>query len=157
MAYRLFLLIDLGSGLFRNNYDGQFLGLPDKGHFCLYPDSLLSHLPMQIVDPGDGMTVESGDDIPLDQTCPLAGAIVLEGNNQNSGLCRQTVESNEAAMEQNVLTSQANVTPPDSPLFDQFSSHEFGRVHTYGETNPLGGENHGCIDADHFPPQRRLR
>src|SRR4030042_6932711 len=57
------------------------------------------------------------------------------------------MESNNPAMELNILPSQAYVAPPDFSLFDELGGNKLGGINPNGETDPLGCKDHRCIHS----------
>jgi len=47
---------------------------------------------VQIIDRGDRVAIETDNDIPLHQACPLSGAVSLDRNHENAALGTQNLK-----------------------------------------------------------------
>jgi hypothetical protein len=94
---------------------------------------------VQVVDRADQSRIKANNDVALSQTCSLCGAVFFHRYDQHPGFERQTVKSDDAAMQWHILTGDADVAAPNSAVPNQASDDKLGGVARDRKTDPLGG------------------
>src|SRR5512147_795020 len=107
---------------------------------------------MQIINPRNGLTAETDDDISLGKARLLCRAVFFYRHRQNTGFYGQTVEPDNAAKKRDILASEPDIAPPYFPFFDQPSCDKFRGINSNRKADPLCGQNHSGVDPDHISP-----
>src|SRR4029077_15731066 len=92
--------------------------------------------------------VELDYDIAFAQAGVRSRAGGRHRNDQHAAGSAQLVMAHQPAVQRHVLAADPDVAAPDFAFFNQPARNEFRRVDADGEADPLGGKNHGGIDAD---------
>src|SRR5512139_779181 len=105
---------------------------------------------MQVINAGNGVTVETHNHISLGKAGPLCRTILFYEYNQDATFNRQVIESHHTTKKGDILTSEPNIAALYLSFFNQATRDKFGGVNSDGKTDPLGSKDHCCIDADDF-------
>ena len=91
--------------------------------------------------------IERNNQISLAQSRALRGTLLVDRNNEDTGFKRQTIESDDAPVNRDVLPSYADITTPNASVADKPSSNQFGGVTSDREADTLGRSNHCRVYA----------
>ena len=112
---------------------------------------------MQIINTSNGLTIKTDDHIPFGKPGSLCRATLFDGYHQDTTFNRQMMESNNPAMEWNILSSQAYVAPPDFSLLNELGGNKLRCINPNGETDALGCKDHRCIHSYDISLRRNKR
>src|SRR5687767_6123628 len=73
----------------------HFLGSPDHREYRLLADAFLREQSMQLIDTGDGVTVERNDDVSLSQAAFCRRAVGLDRHDKNTAWHSESKEAND--------------------------------------------------------------
>src|SRR5207302_1548414 len=79
---------------------------------------------VQVVDASDRLAFERHDQITLAQSGPFGGAVLLNRNDEDAGLQRQTVKSDDPPVNRHVLPGDTDVTAADFSVFNKPARYE---------------------------------
>src|SRR5262249_14790389 len=112
---------------------------------------------MQVIDRREGLLAKADDNVALAQSSLFCCAVGFNRRNHDASVDRQIVKPDDPAKERNVLSRHADVAATNLAVADKARSDELRRVDGDGKAQPLGGQNHRGVDADHFAVRSHQR
>jgi hypothetical protein len=73
---------------------------------------------VQVIDVGNRLIIKPDDHIPSCQTRLLCRALLFDGHDQNTGFHGKVKVPDETSGKRNILSTETDVTPPDSAFLD---------------------------------------
>src|SRR2546430_5857251 len=114
-----------------------------RGHADLFANQNF----IQIMHAPDRLTIERNNQISLAQSRAFRGTFLVDRNNEDTRFKRQTIESDDAPVDRDVLPSYADITTPNASVADKPSRDQFGGATSDCEANTLGRSNHCRVYA----------
>src|SRR5206468_5926832 len=121
---------------------------PQDGECRPRPDARVGEQAVQLVDAGDRLAVERDQQVPFLETGALRRAVLLDPGDQDAGVARQAVVTDQAALQRYVLPGHADVSAADGAVLDQAAGDELHRVDGDGEADSLRRQDDRRVDAD---------
>src|SRR6516225_6555780 len=104
---------------------------------------------MKIVDAVYGRTFKCDNDVAFGQATAPRGSILFDTGYQDSLVLWSFMVPNQSRMNRDVLSCQTKVTSPDFSVPNQQSRNQLRGIGGNRKAEPLRGQNHCCVHADH--------
>src|SRR6266436_3463838 len=97
----------------------QFLRMVDNRNLRRDPDRRSEKVPVQRINPRNGLVLECHNNIALSQTSAAGGTSWLKTNDQNATVQWQPVKADDPRVNRHVLTGHSDPTTPYTALLNQ--------------------------------------
>ena len=114
-------------------------------------ERLVCEQTMQVIDATHRLVSKRHDDVALSNVCPAGGALRIDGNRQHTALRGQLMKPDQASVERNVLSANAQVASRHTTISQQRGHDDFGGLDRDREAEPLAAHDDRRVDANHLP------
>src|SRR5438105_10089566 len=139
----------LAAGFFRHNGQFPLLSLTKNCQCTGHTNTGISQQAMQIIDSGDGPSIERDYDVGFTQACASRRATLGGGQNYYPGLLGKIIEANQPPMKRHGLGLNPDVAAANFAMLQQASGDKFRGIDADCEAQALSAHNGRSVHSDY--------